>query len=63
MERTFTRSEMVWAFNEWMRRFTEDPQGFEHSWQSVMAFLSEEPPTYGSDCIVYVEQLLSERYA
>lgn len=54
----------VRAFNEWMRRYTEEPQRFEREWESVHRFLAEQAagqePSYGASCVAYLSQLLSE---
>ncbi len=55
--------EVVAAFNEWMRQYTEDPDGFRHSWQSVTEYLREtadgEEPSYGQNCAAYLASLIS----
>jgi hypothetical protein len=39
------------AFNEWMRRYTEEPEAFEASFRTCGEFLAQqangEEPTYG----------------
>lgn len=39
------------AFNEWMKRYVEDPDGFEREWMTVGKFLAEQNggqiPSYG----------------
>jgi len=59
-----TQEEMAKAFNEWMRRYTEDPAGFEAEFQTVIEFLSEqasgEPPRYGEECAAYMFKISSE---
>lgn len=50
-------------FNEWMRRYTEDPDGFEHSWSTIKEYLSTpdgEEPSYGQSCAAYLAQLDAE---
>jgi hypothetical protein len=58
------RKTMSAAFNEWMRRYTEEPERFEASFQSVMKFLAErsdgKEPTYGETCAEFMEHLASE---
>lgn len=50
------------AFNEWMRRFTEEPAKFEHEFETVGAFLKEQAdgrePTYGEKCAAYLGDLM-----
>jgi hypothetical protein len=51
------------AFNEWMRRYTENPSEFAREWQTVSEFLSQraagQEPSYGEICVAYVEGLLA----
>jgi hypothetical protein len=51
------------AFNEWMRRFTEEPARFEHEFQTVGRFLTEKAegrePTYGEHCAAYLEEVMA----
>lgn len=52
------------AFNEWMRRYTEDPNGFEREWQTVSKFLERQQdgvePDYGQSCAAYLKKLIDE---
>lgn len=52
------------AFNEWMRRYTEDPERYEREWQTVQQFLREdgtdEGPSYGARCARYLKQITAE---
>lgn len=52
------------AFNEWMRRYTEDPKAFDAEFQTVGRFLEEQgagrEPTYGEHCAAYLEKLIAE---
>lgn len=45
------------AFDEWMRRFIEEPQRFAREFQAVEAF---NAGTYGETCAAYFAQLMSE---
>lgn len=53
-----TRSE---AFNEWMRRYIEEPEKFKSDWQNVVEFLesvkAEEVPSYGEECEIFLAKL------
>ena len=55
---------MAKAFNEWMRRYTEEPEKFTREFQMVMNFLSQEAagetPTYGTSAAKYFSGLLAE---
>ena len=50
------------AFNEWMRRYTEEPDRFKREWQSVGEYLAAigagETPTYGASCEAYLKGLM-----
>lgn len=52
------------AFNEWMRRYTEEPEQFEREWQTVSAYLEQQAegvePDYGALCAVYLLKLIDE---
>lgn len=52
------------AFNEWMRRFIEEPERFAREWQSVEEFKRDEAagkePDYGETCAAYLSQLKRE---
>lgn len=52
------------AFNEWMRKYTEDPSQFDHEWQTVTSFLKQTDegvePDYGKSCAAYLAKLLDE---
>lgn len=55
---------MVAACNEWMRRFTENPQQFEAEHQTVLRFLAEQgsgtEPSYGEVAVAHLEMLSGE---
>lgn len=52
------------AFNEWMRRYTEEPGKFQQEFESVGAFLKEQAagvePSYGANCAAYIDRILAE---
>lgn len=52
------------AFNEWMRRYIEDPDGFASAWASVKRSLAEqangEEQSYGANCAAYICDLMAE---
>ena len=56
--------QMVKAFNEWMRRYIEEPDRFEREFQSVNEFLADESdgkePSYGEACSAYMLKLNEE---
>jgi hypothetical protein len=55
------------AFNEWMRRYIEEPERFLREWQTVERFQAEanggREPTYGERCAAYLEELMGENEA
>ena len=59
-----TIEEMAGAFNEWMRRYIEEPERFGREWRTINEFLQEEArgkkPSYGSSCAHYLQQLVDE---
>lgn len=56
--------QMAAAFNEWMRRYIEEPEQFEREFQSVTEFNaavdSGNPPSYGTDCAAYMLKVHGE---
>ena len=61
---TPTHEEIAAAFNEWMRRYTDEPERFLREWQVVQQFLAEDAksgtPTYGNTCEAYLAELITE---
>lgn len=59
-----TNAQMVKAFNEWMRRFIDDPKAFDAEFQMVNTFLADEAggrePTYGETCTAYMTKIAAE---
>ena len=55
---------MTKAFNEWMRRYTEDPERFLREFQVVAQFQADQQnggePSYGRECAAYFTSLLNE---
>lgn len=55
---------MKTAFNEWMRRYIENPEGYGREFQSVSEFLNDKvlgrEPTYGETCAAYLTKLANE---
>lgn len=52
------------AFNEWMRRYIEEPERFKREWETVGEYIQEKGqgqiPSYGERCVVYLEGLIEE---
>lgn len=62
-----TNEQMVKAFNEWMRRFIDEPDRFDREFRTVNKFLADEAegrePSYGETSAMYLTQLVSEQAA
>jgi hypothetical protein len=56
---------MAQAFNEWMRRYIEEPERFAREWQTVEEFKADESagiePDYGATCEAYLRGLMGEK--
>lgn len=59
-----TKAQMALCFNEWMRRYTEDPTGFAREFEYVNTYLADKAegrePTYGETSAAYMAKLASE---
>lgn len=59
-----TNAQMVKCFNEWMRRFVEEPGRVQREFETVNEFLKDEAdgrePTYGETSAAYMEKLAQE---
>ncbi len=59
-----TELEMEMAFNEWLRRYTEEPEKFQHEWETIRTYLAEvgagETPSYGTRCAAYLMKIGEE---
>ena len=59
-----TANEMKACFNEWMRRFIEEPERFSREFENVTEFLKDEAdgrePNYGEECAAFMDRLHSE---
>jgi len=65
--KAFTAAEIAELSNEWMRRFTEEPERFQAQFKTVQLFLSESlagrTPSYGETCAAYLDELRREMAA
>lgn len=56
-----TNAQMAACFNEWMRRYIDEPARFAREFEAVNQFLADErngvEPTYGETSAAYMEQL------
>lgn len=61
---TLTQEQIVAALNEWMRRYTDEPERFANDMTTVKAFLVEEAagetPSYGLDGAAYLVSIAQE---
>ena len=64
MDSCVTNEQMARAFNEWMRRFVDDPDRFEHEFKTIGEYLKEANnggvPSYGEQSTAYMEKLINE---
>ena len=58
-----TEDQTAAAFNEWMRRYTDEPGRFEAEFKTCGEFLSQaaagEEPTYGQTCAAYLASIMA----
>lgn len=52
------------AFDEWMRRYVEEPERFSREFEAVRDFVAEggqdgAETSYGRECSTYLEQLMA----
>jgi hypothetical protein len=51
-------------FNEWQRRYIEEPHSFEVDFKTIIEFLKDESdgvePSYGQSCAAYLAKLDGE---
>jgi len=56
---------MSQAFDEWMRRYTENPAEFEAEFQATSRYLKERGrkavTSYGTACASYLRKLIREK--
>lgn len=52
------------AFNEWMRRYIEEPEQYSREFEIVREFEKEEnagqEPSYGQSCGAYLRKVMQE---
>ena len=60
----WNRTNVKLAFNEWMRRYIEEPKRYEKEIKTVKRFVKEEKqgiePSYGEFCFEYLNRLIIE---
>jgi hypothetical protein len=60
-----TPQEIVKAFNEWLRRYEDEPHRFEAEFRMIERFKAEQAegvePTYGETCAAYLDELVREQ--
>ncbi len=61
-----TTEQMASSFNEWMRRFTQEPDRYQREFETVSYFLQQLNggfvPTYGAWCAGYLETISRELF-
>lgn len=59
------KTNLARAFNEWMRRYIEEPERFAREWQSVKQFQQAEAkrvePSYGDNCAGYLLSIMADQ--
>lgn len=59
-----TQAQIAKAFNEWLRRYTEDQAGYEAEFNTVAKYRAAvadgKEPDYGDDCAAYLAHLCDE---
>jgi len=62
-----SHGDRVKTFNEWMRRYIDEPDRFSREFQTIQDFLTDEnagrEPSYGETCSAYQFKLLEEMNA
>ena len=62
MTREQITARLAQAFNEWMRRYTDEPEKFRQQWRDIKEFLAEnaagQEPSYGQSCAEYFTSIL-----
>lgn len=57
-------AKMAAAFNEWLRRYTEEPERYDAEFRYIGQFLEESAggvtPSYGETCAAYLTELAAE---
>ncbi len=60
-EPKLTPAQIVAAFNEWLRKYTEDPDGFRSVTALVLESLAQraegKPLTYGDECYAVLTEM------
>ena len=57
-------AQMVKCFNEWMRRYIDDPSAFNAEFETVNKYLADRDngaePTYGETCTAFMAKIAAE---
>ena len=64
MEPSLGHSDLIYAFNEWLRRYMENPDEFEHEWSTIQDFINEgeaDDASYGKSCTTLLFKIIAER--
>ena len=59
-----TDQNLIRGFNEWLRRYEDEPERFEHEVKTLKQFRADEAvgdePEYGRDCVPYLHKILCD---
>ena len=66
MSSNITLQNLVWAFNEWQRRYIDAPEEFESQWETIRKFLAEDTGnnddiSVGHEQAAYLLSLIEQR--
>lgn len=64
MSNSITYQQAIDAFNEWQRRYIENPEGFSSTWEAIKRTLEETNEdlevTHGCNCAAYLFSIVSD---
>lgn len=65
MSEKLAKEDFIWAFNEWWRRYRDEPEKFAREFQAIAelnaAAAEGREPTLGDEGWAYIRELLKER--
>lgn len=60
-----SRAAVAKAFNQWMDEYTKDPDKFEATHKTAMAFLNDriegKEPSYGEECVAILDAYITQQ--
>lgn len=58
------RARLAAAFNEWMRRYTNEPESFAKEFETIGGFVRDRnegrEPSYGEESAAYLEEIMNQ---